>query len=298
MGTPDFAVTAVARLARVHDVICVYTQPPRPAGRGQAERPSPVQLWAEKNRIEVRAHKTLKSADAQSQFSALNADVAVVAAYGLILPQAVLDAPQHGCLNIHASLLPRWRGAAPIQRAIMANDTETGVTIRQMDAGLDTGAMLLSRSVAISDQTTAGELHDVLANLGGDLILEALSHLAQGALNSQPQPQMGVTYAAKIDKAEAKVNFDHDAKTVLRQIHGLSPFPGAWIELAGERIKLLRAELVTGQGHPGDVITPDFTIACAQRAIRPTLVQRAGRSAMSVGDFLRGFALPPHTRLA
>jgi methionyl-tRNA formyltransferase len=298
MGTPDFAATALARLAKVHDVICVYTQPPRPAGRGQAERPSAVQLWAEKNRIEVRAPKTLKSAEAQSQFAALGADVAVVAAYGLILPQAILDAPKLGCLNIHASLLPRWRGAAPIQRAIMAGDAETGVTIMQMDAGLDTGAMLLSRTVPITDQTTAGELHDVLADLGGDLILETLSQLSEGTLQPSPQPPMGVTYAAKIDKAEAKVDFHHDAKTVLRQIHGLSPFPGAWIELAGERIKLLRAELAPGQGQPGEVLTPDFTIACAQRAIRPTQVQRAGRAAMSAGDFLRGFALPPHTHLA
>jgi methionyl-tRNA formyltransferase len=298
MGTPDFAVAALARLAEAHDVVAVYTQPPRPAGRGQSDRPSPVQLWSEKKKIPVFTPKTLKSAEVQSQFADLKADVAVVAAYGLILPQAILNAPKLGCINIHASLLPRWRGAAPIQRAIMAGDTQTGVTIMQMDAGLDTGAMLLKRAVPITDHTTAGELHDVLAALGGELILVALEGLAEGTLSATPQPPTGVTLAAKVDKAEAKIDFTHDAKTVVRQIHGLSPFPGAWIELAGERIKVLRAEIASGQGQPGEILTPDFTIACTERAIRPTQVQRAGRSAMAVGDFLRGFALPLHTRLA
>ncbi len=295
MGTPDFAAAALARLADVHNVICVYTQPPRPAGRGQANRPSAVQQWAEKRGILVRSPKSLKAPDAQKEFADLKADVAVVAAYGLILPQAILDAPKLGCINIHASLLPRWRGAAPIQRAIMAGDATTGVTIMQMDAGLDTGAMLASRAVPITDHTTAGELHDTLAALGGELILDVL---ASGTLKPTAQPSDDVTYAAKIDKAEAKVNFSCDAKTVVRQIHGLSPFPGAWIELAGERIKLLRAEVASGRGQPGEIITPDFVIACAEGAIQPSLVQRAGRSAMSVGDFLRGFTLPQHTRLA
>jgi len=294
MGTPDFAVAALARLANHHDIIAVYTQPPRPAGRGQAERPGPVQLWAEKNNIKVYAPKSLKSTDAQAEFAALKADVAVVAAYGLILPQAVLDAPRLGCINIHASLLPRWRGAAPIQRAIMAGDTQTGVTIMQMDAGLDTGAMLLARAVPVTDSTTAGELHDQLASLGGEMIVEAL-HTNPTAV---PQPAEGVTYAAKIDKAEAKIDFAQDATHVIRQIHGLSPFPGAWLEVGGERIKVLRAEVAAGQGAAGAILTPDFALACRSGAIRPLVVQRAGGKSMPTGDFLRGFALPVGTWLA
>jgi methionyl-tRNA formyltransferase len=293
MGTPDFAVAALAKLSRHHDIIAVYTQPPRPAGRGQADRPSPAQAWAEKNSIKVYAPKSLKSVDAQSEFAALNADVAVVAAYGLILPQAILDLPKRGCINIHASLLPRWRGAAPIQRAIMAGDAETGITIMQMDAGLDTGAMLLSRAVPISDATTAGELHDRLAQLGGDMILEALSM----ELKPTPQPADGVTYAAKIEKSEAKIDFAHDARRVVRHIHGLSPFPGAWLEAGAERIKVLRAEVTAGQGAPGEILKPDFTIACTSGAIRPLQVQRAGGKVLATADFLRGFALPAGARL-
>ena len=298
MGTPDFAVSALVRLATVHDIVCVYTQPPRPAGRGQAERPSPVQLWAAQNNIPVRAPKSLKSADQQSEFAALHADVAVVAAYGLILPQAILDAPKYGCINIHASLLPRWRGAAPIQRAIMAGDTETGVTIMQMDAGLDTGAMLLTRALPITDHTTAGELHDLLAGLGGDLVVEALEGITSGALKATPQPAVGTTYAAKIDKAEAKIDFAKNAAFVVRHIHGLSPVPGAWIEIGGERIKVLRAEVAEGQGQPGQILGPDMTIACLHGAIRPTQVQRPGRSVLSIAEFLRGFTLPSDLRLA
>jgi methionyl-tRNA formyltransferase len=278
--------------------MCVYTQPPRPAGRGQADRPSAVQAWAAQHKIAVRSPKSLKSAEAQAEFTTLNADVGVVAAYGLILPQAVLDAPKYGCINIHASLLPRWRGAAPIQRAIMAGDTQTGVTIMQMDAGLDTGAMLLTRALPITGQTTAGELHDALAACGGDLILEALAGIAAGTLHANPQPETGVTYAAKIDKAEGKINFDQAADLVVRQIHGMSPFPGAWIEIASERIKVLRAQVVSGAGLPGQVLGADLVIACGQGAIRPTQVQRSGRAAMAVNDFLRGFTLPSPLRLA
>jgi methionyl-tRNA formyltransferase len=293
MGTPDFAVAALATLAQHHDIIAVYTQPPRPAGRGQAERPSPVQQWAEKNNVPVYAPKSLKSSEAQAAFAALKADVAVVAAYGLILPQAVLDAPRMGCINIHASLLPRWRGAAPIQRAIMAGDQQTGVTIMQMDAGLDTGAMLAARAVPITEPTTAGELHDQLAALGAEMIVETL----QKPLRAVPQPEVGVTYAAKIDKAEAKIDFARDAVQVVRHIHGLSPFPGAWLEIGGERIKVLRAETASGQGVPGEILKPDFTIACQTGALRLLQVQRAGGKAMAAGDFLRGFALPVGARL-
>jgi methionyl-tRNA formyltransferase len=222
----------------------------------------------------------------------------VVAAYGLILPQAVLDAPRLGCVNIHASLLPRWRGAAPIQRAIMAGDTVTGVTIMQMDAGLDTGGILLTRSCPIDDTTTTEELHDALAALGGEAILEALAGLARGTLPLRPQPAEGITYAAKIDKTEARIDFNRPARDVARHIHGLSPAPGAWTEIAGERLKILRVALVAGTGAPGEIIAADMSIACAGGALRPLLVQRAGRAALPTSDFLRGFALPIGSRLA
>lgn len=298
MGTPEFAVAALERIAAAHDVICIYTQPPRPAGRGQSERPSPAQEWAATRGIAARSPQSLKSPEAQAEFAGLNADVAVVAAYGLILPRSILAAPKFGCINIHASLLPRWRGAAPIQRAIMAGDAQSGVTIMQMEAGLDTGPMLLKRTVPITDQTTAGDLHDCLAALGGEMIVETLAGIAAGTLKAEPQPEDGVTYAAKIDKPEAKIDFRQPAKTVLHQIHGLSPFPGAWIELGGERIKILRASLAQGRGQPGELITGDMTIACAEGAIQPVEVQRSGRAVMALGDFLRGFALPQGTHLA
>ncbi|MBL8631435.1 MAG: methionyl-tRNA formyltransferase [Rhodospirillaceae bacterium] len=296
MGTPEFSVAALSKLAPIHDVVCVYTQPPRPAGRGQADRPSPVQVWAEAHNIPVRSPKSLKSPEEQAAFAALNADVAVVAAYGLILPKAILDAPKHGCINIHASLLPRWRGAAPIQRAIMAGDTQTGVTIMQMDVGLDTGDMLLMRNVPITPVTTAQTLHDDLSVVGGELIVEALSKLDQ--LTPQKQPDAGVTYAAKIDKAEAKIDFNRPAGDVVRHIHGLSPFPGAWLEIKGERLKVLKAMAASGKGHPGETLDDAFTVACADGAIQPILVQRAGRGVVPLADFLRGFALPAGTRLA
>lgn len=298
MGTPEFAVAALAKLSAVHEIICVYTQPPRPAGRGQSERHTAVHAWAVERGLEVRTPKSLKSPEAQSDFAALNADIAVVAAYGLILPKTVLDAPKLGCVNIHASLLPRWRGAAPIQRAIMAGDTQSGVTIMQMDVGLDTGAMLLTRAVPITDETTAGALHDALAVVGGDLIVEALAALSTGHLKPQAQPEAGVTYAAKIDKAEAKIDFQHPASVVVRQIHGLSPFPGAWIEINGERIKILKAKAVSGHGAAGEVLNDTMVIACGAGALQPVVVQRAGRGAMALNDFLRGFTLPAGTRLA
>lgn len=298
MGTPDFAVGALARIAEEHEVIAVYTQPPRPAGRGQQDRPSPVQLFAEKYGIPVHAPKSLKKEDAQATFAALKADIAVVAAYGLILPQAVLDAPRLGCINIHASLLPRWRGAAPIQRAIMAGDPESGVTIMQMDAGLDTGPMLLKRAVPITDSTTAGALHDALAQIGSGLVLEALDGLASGALTATPQPAAGVAMAAKIDKSEAHIDWARPARDVLRHIHGMSPFPGAWFAHGGERIKVLTAERAEGRGAPGCALDDQLTVACSEGALRLASVQRAGRAPMPAEVFLRGYALPKGSVLA
>jgi methionyl-tRNA formyltransferase len=298
MGTPDFAVTALARLREHHDVVCVYTQPPRPAGRGQQDRPSPVQMFAEQHGIPVRSPKSLKSPEAQAEFAALKADVAVVAAYGLILPKAILDAPSYGCINIHASLLPRWRGAAPIQRSIMAGDTVTGVTIMQMDVGLDTGDMLLKGEVPITDATTAGALHDALAVMGGDLIVTALERMAVGTLPATPQPDSGVLMAAKIDKAEAHIDFHRPARDVLRHIHGLSPFPGAWFAHGTDRIKVLEAELADGKGAAGLLLDDKLTVACAEGAVRLRVVQRAGKGPMNADVFLRGYALPKAAVLA
>ena len=298
MGTPDFAVSALERVCAHHDVIAVYTQPPRPAGRGQQERPSAVQLFAEARAIPVFAPKSLKKPEAQQEFASLDADIAVVAAYGLILPQAVLDAPRRGCLNIHASLLPRWRGAAPIQRAIMAGDTVSGVTIMQMDAGLDTGAMLLKGEQPITDATTAGTLHDALAGLGAGLVLEALKGLEQGTLTSTPQPTAGVVMAPKIDKSEAHIDFNRSAKDVLRHIHGLSPFPGAWFAHGVERVKVLQAERANGQGPAGTLIDDRLTVACADGALRLLSVQRAGKAPMDAATFLRGYSLPKSTLLS
>lgn len=298
MGTPDFAVAALAKLADRHEIAAVYCQPPRPAGRGQQDRPSPVETFARAQGFPVRTPKSLKSKEAQDEFAAWNADVAVVAAYGLILPQAVLDAPKRGCINIHASLLPRWRGAAPIQRAIMAGDLKTGVTIMQMDAGLDTGAMLLAGEVPITDTTTAGELHDALAVCGADLILKTLDGLSAGAITATPQPAAGVTYAAKIDKAEAKIDFNRPAGEVARHINGLSPFPGAWFAHGAERIKVLKAEVASGVGQPGTVADDGLTIACNPGAVRLLTVQRAGRGPAPAAAFLRGYALPKGTLLA
>ena len=247
MGTPDFSVAALdALVAAGHEILCVYSQPPRPAGRGKKPRPSPVQARAEALGLPVRHPVSLKGAEAQADFAALGADLAVVVAYGLILPQAVLAAPARGCLNIHASLLPRWRGAAPIQRAIMAGDAETGVCIMQMEAGLDTGPVLLRESLAIGPEDTAGDLHDRLAGLGAELIVAALAEL--DGLRPEAQPEAGVTYAAKIDKAEAKIDWSRSAAEIDRQIRGLSPFPGAWAEIGGERVKLLLSTVADGSG--------------------------------------------------
>ncbi|WP_347917879.1 methionyl-tRNA formyltransferase [Paracoccus marcusii] len=289
MGTPDFSVLALRAIAARHDVVAVYSQPPRAAGRGQKPRPSPVALAAQDLGIPVRTPARLRDPQDQADFAALDADVAVVVAYGLILPQPVLDAPRLGCLNIHASILPRWRGAAPIHRAILAGDAETGVAIMQMEAGLDTGPVLaLTRTPIAADDTTAS-LHDRLSAMGADLICDVLDRLPLPAV---PQPQEGVTYAAKIDKTEARIDWTLPAEQVDRQIRGLSPFPGAWCMIGDERVKLLASTVVPGQGDPGTVL-PDFTIACGSGAVRITLAQRAGKRPMTPADLLRGWALPP-----
>ncbi len=298
MGTPEFAVPTLAALvAAGHDVRCVYTQPPRPAGRGKRDRPSPVQQWAEANGLEVVHPTGLKDVGEQDAFAALALDAAVVVAYGLILPTPILEAPRLGCINLHASLLPRWRGAAPIQRAIMAGDGETGLTTMLVDEGLDTGDMLLVERVAIGLETTAGELHDILAAAGGPLMVRTLAGLDAGEVRPIPQPEAGVTYARKIDKAEARLDWTRPARELAAQVQGLSPFPGAWFEHAGERIKLLRADAVTGTGVAGTVIDAARTIACGEGALRPRTLQRAGKGPLDAADFLRGLPLTPGTRL-
>ncbi|MFO1241515.1 MAG: methionyl-tRNA formyltransferase [Sphingomonadaceae bacterium] len=297
MGTPEFAVPSLDLLvANGHDVVVVYTQPPRPAGRGKSLTPSPVQRRAEALGIDVMTPTSLRDTHAQSQFSALNADIAVVAAYGLILPQAVLDAPRLGCVNVHASLLPRWRGAAPVQRAILAGDAETGVTIMQMEAGLDTGPMLAAVSTPIEDKS-AGALTAELADLGAELLVQVLSE--PEAYPPQPQPDAGVTYATKIDKAEARIDFLVSAPQVERQVRAFAPAPGAFFELAGERFRILAAKAeMSESARPGEVIDDALGIQCNPGVIRPTLIQRAGKAAMTPADLLRGLKIPVGTRLA
>ena len=294
MGSPDFAVpTLNALIAAGHEVVAAYTQPPRPAGRGKGERATAVAVRARELGIEVRVPRTLRDEAEQAAFAALGAEVAVVVAYGLILPQAILDAPQHGCLNVHGSLLPRWRGAAPVQRAIMAGDEVTGITIMQMEAGLDTGPMLLRREIMIAVKNAA-QVTEELAGIGAALMVEAL---ALEAFDGEPQPDDGVTYAAKIAKEEGRIDWSRPATEIARQVQGLAPFPGAWFEVVGERIKLLNAEAITAQGVAGEVLDDQLTIACGDGAIRPKLLQRAGKSAMQRDDLLRGFAIPAGTRL-
>ena len=293
MGTPDFAVPALrALVAAGHEVAAVYSQPPRPAGRGQRERPSPVALCAAEFGLPVRHPASLRGAAEQADFAALSAEVAVVVAYGLILPQPVLDAPSAGCLNIHASLLPRWRGAAPIQRAIMAGDAETGISIMAMEAGLDTGPVLLRQATQIGPEETAGDLQVRLARLGAEAIVAALSGL--GGLVPMPQPEAGVTYASKIDKAEARVDWTRPAREVDAAIRGLSPAPGAWCLAGEERLKLVRSRQVAGEGPPGTVLggLGALTVACGSGAVEVTELQRAGKRPMPAAEALRGLALP------
>lgn len=303
MGTPDFAVPVLdAVSAAGHRVVAVYSQPPRPAGRGLSEVKSPVHRRAEALGVPVRTPKNFKADADRAEFAALKPDAAVVIAYGLLLPAPVLDAPRLGCFNVHASKLPRWRGAAPIQRAIMAGDTVTAVNIMRMDAGLDTGPVCLGRDVPISPSTTAGELHDQLSALGAELMVAALAQLEAGTLQATPQASEGVTYAAKIDKRETRIDFARSAEEVVNHIRGLSPHPGAWFEASlgakPERIKVLRASAVTRGGEPGVLLDDDLTIACGEGAIRIEELQRAGKQPMKAADFLRGARLAPGTRLA
>ena len=288
MGTPDFSVPVVQALAARHQVVAVYCQPPRPAGRGKQDRPSPVQTAAELLGLPVRHPLSLRDPEVQAEFAALGADVAVVVAYGLLLPPALLQAPRLGCLNIHASLLPRWRGAAPVQRAILAGDAETGICLMQMAAGLDTGPELARASVVIGAGDTGADLLARLSALGAGLVCDVL---AQPLLVAVPQPLEGITYAAKIDKAEARIDWTRSAVEIDRQIRALSPFPGAWCDVAGERLKLLRSRLAGGQGAPGQVLG-GFRIACGRDAVEVTEAQREGKRPMLAAEVLRGWALP------
>ena len=296
MGTPDFSVPVLdALVADGHEIAAVYCQPPRPAGRGKKDRPTPVHARATELGLEVRHPVSLKGADQQAEFAALGANVAVVVAYGLILPQAVLDAPHHGCLNIHASLLPRWRGAAPIHRAIMAGDAETGVCIMQMEAGLDTGPVLMREATAIGSEETTAQLHDRLSDMGAALIVQALRRLPE--LTADVQPEEGVTYAHKIDKAEARVDWTRPAAEVDRQIRGLSPFPGAWCEIDGQRVKLLASRLTEGTGPAGVVLDDSLRVACGDGAVELLRLQRAGKGAQDREVFLNGFPVGAGTQL-
>lgn len=293
MGTPDFSVGILNALVEAgHEVVCVYSQPPRPAGRGHKLQPSPVHRRADELGIEVRTPKSLRKPEPQAEFAALELDAAVVAAYGLILPKPILEAPRLGCINVHASLLPRWRGAAPIQRAILAGDAQTGTTIMQMDEGLDTGNMLLKGTIPIGPRMTAADLHDALAAQGAALIVPALDGLAAGTLRGERQPQEGVTYAAKLTKEEGRLDFTRPAGELDRQIRGLTPWPGCWFDAAtGEKVKVLSAEPAPGHGAPGTLLDGELTVACGDGALRLLIVQRPGKGPVPGPDFLRGF---PH----
>jgi len=294
MGSPDFAVPSLDALLQAgHDVLCAYTRPPRPAGRGKSEQKTAVHRRAEELGIEVRCPKTLRDADEQAKFAALDADLAVVAAYGLILPKPVLEAPKAGCINVHASLLPRWRGAAPIQRAILAGDERTGVTLMRMEEGLDTGPMLLKRETD-TDRKTAGELTDELARIGAKALVEWLGNPAAPV----PQPDDGATYATKIGKAEARIDWSRSAREIERQVRAFAPSPGAWFEANGERVKILKAETGAGaSGAPGQVLDDGLSVACGSGCIRPLEVQRAGRGVMTPQELVRGFPIPKGTIL-
>jgi len=302
MGTPEFAVPTLRALQGAgHEIVAVYTRAAKPAGRGMKLQPTPVEQEARRLGIPVLTPTTLKTPEAQQEFRAHHADAAVVVAYGLILPQAILDAPKLGCFNLHASLLPRWRGAAPINRAIMAGDAESGVMVMKMDAGLDTGDVAMAERIAISDAMTAADLHDALAPLGANLMVRAMGALENCKLQLSKQSEVGVTYAAKIEKAEARIDWSKPARAVLRHIHGLSPFPGAWCEMPIEgetRVKLLRCELAEGSGQPGELLDDRLTIACGEGAIRILELQRAGKAPMKAGDFLRGTPLKLPARLS
>ncbi|MGZ5867279.1 MAG: methionyl-tRNA formyltransferase [Xanthobacteraceae bacterium] len=299
MGTPDFAVPTLIELAaRGHEIAAVYTRAPKPAGRGMDVQHTPVEREARRRALPVHTPKTLKDDDAQKAFGAHNADAAVVVAYGLILPKPILEAPRLGCFNVHASLLPRWRGAAPINRAIMAGDAESGVTIMKMDEGLDTGAMAMAERIPTGADMTAGELHDALSRLGADLMVRVLAAAERGSLVLRPQPQAGVTYAEKISKSETRIDWSKSWKQVHDHIRGMSPFPGAWFEVGGTRVKVLRSTKSEGSGAPGTALDDKLTIACGDGAVRLVQVQRAGRQPMSGEEFLRGTPVKAGTRVA
>ncbi len=303
MGTPEFAVPTLLELvAHGHEVAAVYSRAAKPAGRGMKLQPTPVEMEATRLGIPVRTPSSLKTPEALAEFRAVDADAAIVVAYGMILPQAVLDAPKLGCFNLHASLLPRWRGAAPINRAIMAGDTETGVMVMKMDEGLDTGDVAMAERMAITDAMTAADLHDALAPLGADLMVRAMGALECGKLQLTLQSGEGVTYAQKIEKAEARIEWDRPVRDVLGHVHGLSPFPGAWCEMALEgapaRVKVLRCEIADGLGAPGDLLDDRLTVACKQGAIRILELQRAGKQPMKAEEFLRGTPVKPPMRLS
>ena len=298
LGTPDFAVPTLAELiAQGHDIAAVYSQPPRPKGRGLETVPGLVHKFAETAKLEVRTPLSLKSVEEQAAFAALDLDAAVVVAYGLILPKPILDAPRLGCFNLHGSLLPRWRGAAPVQRAVMAGDAETGVMVMHMDEGLDTGPVLMAERVAIG-RKTSGELADQLSRLGADLMVRALSALERGPVQEHTQKEEGVTYAKKISKEEARIDWSKSAREIDCLIRGLAPAPGAYGEVKGERLKILYAEPAAGTGTPGEIMSDDLTVACGEGALRLVRVQRAGGKAMEAGELLKGFALPPGTRFS
>jgi methionyl-tRNA formyltransferase len=302
MGSPEFATpTLQALLDAGHDVACVYSQPARPAGRGQAERKTAVHAFAEARGIEVRTPEDFKSAADREAFAALGLDLAVVVAYGLLLPKAILDAPRLGCLNLHGSLLPRWRGAAPIQRAVMAGDAETGVQVMQMDVGLDTGPVMLTAKTPIPETDTTQDVHDRLAGLGASLMVEALARLEAGTATFTPQMEEGLAYAAKITPDEARIDWSRPAREVSAHIRGLSPFPGAWFEVEGEkgpvRVKALNALVEAGDGAPGEALDDALLVACGEGAVRLTRLQRAGKGPMTAADFLRGTRAPKGRRL-
>ncbi|MFA9550695.1 MAG: methionyl-tRNA formyltransferase [Hyphomicrobium sp.] len=302
MGTPEFSVPTLAEIMGAgHDVVAAYCQPPRPAGRGMAERKSPVHLFAQSAGIPVLTPKRLKDQAEQQVFASHQADVAVIVAYGLLLPGPVLTSPRDGCLNLHPSALPRWRGAAPIQRAVMSGDEQTAVMIMRMDEGLDTGPICLAEAVAIGPNVTVGELQDVLARRGADLMVRALAALERGSLDCTAQSKSGITYAAKISKAESRIDFAKPARDVHNLIRGISPFPGAWFEISqggiNERIKVLRSALADGAGAPGEVLDESLTVACGDDAVRLVELQRAGKKPMRTEEFLRGFSLVRGTRL-
>jgi methionyl-tRNA formyltransferase len=294
MGTPEFAVAALKALVTAgNDIVCVYSQPPKPAGRGHEVKKTPIHLAAEAAGIPVRTPKSLKSVEEQQAFRELNADIAVVAAYGLILPKAILDAPKFGCINIHGSILPRWRGAAPIHRALLAGDKESGITIMQMDEGLDTGAMLMVKSLPIQANTTAQILHDALRDMGAEMIVQAVKDLPEGKLKAVTQPAEGATYAHRLSREEGKVDWKEEADALERKVRALNPWPGVFFESKGGRIKILEARVEKKSGAPGTVLDDQFTVACGKDALVLNRVQREGRSPMEGSAFLRGFTVKP-----